>query len=52
MFGGNALFYLAPPIIAILALIVAFQKASWVSKQDPGDDRMKMIAGWWKKKKG
>ena len=46
MFGGNAFFYLAPPIIAIVALIVAFQKASWVSKQDPGDDRMKMIAGW------
>ncbi|MBW1785163.1 MAG: sodium-translocating pyrophosphatase [Deltaproteobacteria bacterium] len=46
MFGGNGFYYLAPPIIAIVALIFAYSKANWVSKQDPGNDRMKMIAGW------
>jgi K(+)-stimulated pyrophosphate-energized sodium pump len=46
MFGDSALFYWLPPIAAIAALIYAFIKASWVGKQDPGDDRMKMIAAW------
>jgi K(+)-stimulated pyrophosphate-energized sodium pump len=46
MFGDNALFYYAPPIVALVALAYAFIKANWVSKQDPGDDRMQMIARW------
>ena len=46
MFGDNALFYFAPPIAALVALAYAFIKANWVSKQDPGDDRMQMIARW------
>jgi len=46
MFGNSALYYWLPPLAAIAALIYAFTKASWVSKQDPGDDRMKMIAKW------
>ena len=33
------------PIAGILALIFAFVKASWVSKQDAGDEEMKEIAG-------
>ena len=40
-------FYLYGPIgAAILALIYAFIKASWVSKQDPGNERMQKIGGW------
>jgi K(+)-stimulated pyrophosphate-energized sodium pump len=46
MFGENSLFYWAPPIAAALALIYAFIKASWVKKQDPGDERMQMISSW------
>ena len=42
----NGLFYFAPPIAALAALIYAFIKASWVGKQDPGNDRMQKIAGW------
>ncbi len=39
------LIYLCPAV-AILALIYAYMKASWVRKQDEGTDRMKMIGGW------
>ncbi|MBN1849978.1 MAG: sodium-translocating pyrophosphatase [Deltaproteobacteria bacterium] len=46
MFGEYSLFYWAPPIAAAIALIYAFIKASWVGKQDPGDDRMQMISKW------
>jgi K(+)-stimulated pyrophosphate-energized sodium pump len=46
MFGDSALFYYAPPIAALVALAYAFIKANWVGKQDPGDDRMQMIARW------
>ena len=46
MFGDNALFYYVPPIAALVALFYAFIKANWVGKQDPGDDRMQMIARW------
>jgi K(+)-stimulated pyrophosphate-energized sodium pump len=42
----NGLFYFVPPIAALAALIYAFIKASWVGKQDPGNDRMQKIAGW------
>ena len=34
----------AVPAAGALALLFAFWKASWVSKQDPGDDTMKEIA--------
>ncbi|MCB6994094.1 sodium-translocating pyrophosphatase [bacterium 210820-DFI.6.37] len=33
------------PIAAIIGLIVAFSLASWISKVDEGNDRMKEIAG-------
>jgi K(+)-stimulated pyrophosphate-energized sodium pump len=46
MFGENTLYYWAPPIAAALALIYAFIKASWVEKQETGDDRMQMISKW------
>ncbi len=36
----------AIPIAGLLALLFAFWKASWVSKQDAGTDRMKEIAGF------
>jgi K(+)-stimulated pyrophosphate-energized sodium pump len=39
------LIYLCP-LVAILALIYAYIKASWVAKQDQGTDRMKMIGSW------
>jgi len=34
------------PALAVLALIYAYIKASWVKRQDPGNDRMQMIGGW------
>jgi K(+)-stimulated pyrophosphate-energized sodium pump len=34
------------PVIAILSLIYAAIRASWVRRQDEGTDRMKMIGGW------
>jgi K(+)-stimulated pyrophosphate-energized sodium pump len=34
------------PLVAVLALIYAYMKAAWVSKQDPGNDRMQMIGKW------
>ncbi len=40
-------FYLWGPVgAAVVALFYAFIKASWVDKQDPGNDRMKKIGGW------
>ena len=36
----------AIPIAGVLALLFAYWKASWVSKQDEGTDRMKEIAGY------
>lgn len=36
----------AIPVAGLLALLFAFWKASWVSKQDAGTDRMKEIAGY------
>jgi K(+)-stimulated pyrophosphate-energized sodium pump len=40
-------FYFYSPIIAaILSLGYAFYKASWVSKQDPGNERMQKIGKW------
>ncbi len=35
----------AAPVAGVLALIFAWMKASWVSKQDPGDASMVEIAG-------
>ena len=40
-------FYLYGPIVvAVAALIYAFVKATWVSKQDPGTEHMQKIGGW------
>lgn len=36
----------AAPICALVGLVVAFALASWVGKQDAGNDRMKEIAGF------
>ena len=36
----------AIPVAGVLALLFAYWKASWVSKQDPGTDRMQEIAGY------
>ncbi|MBW1807921.1 MAG: sodium-translocating pyrophosphatase [Deltaproteobacteria bacterium] len=40
------LFFYAPIIAAVAALLYALIKASWVSKQDAGADNMKQIATW------
>jgi K(+)-stimulated pyrophosphate-energized sodium pump len=37
--------YLVPGV-AILALVYALVRASWVRRQDPGTERMQMIGGW------
>jgi K(+)-stimulated pyrophosphate-energized sodium pump len=34
------------PFMAILALMYAYFRAAWVSRQDPGDERIQMIGGW------
>ncbi len=39
-------FYYLPIIVAAAALLYAFLKATWVAKQDPGNERMVMIGGW------
>ena len=39
------LIYLVPAM-AVLALIYAYRRASWVKRQDAGNDRMKKIGGW------
>ena len=34
------------PVVAVLALIYAFVRASWVQRQDPGNERMQLIGSW------
>ena len=34
------------PAAAVLALIYAYVRASWVKRQDPGNERVQMIASW------
>jgi len=34
------------PVVAVLALIYAYIRASWVYRQDAGNDRMKLIGSW------
>ena len=41
---NNILF--AAPLLAVVGLIVMAIKASWVKKQDAGEDRMKKLAGY------
>lgn len=41
----NSLFYLVP-IFGVIALLFAFVKSAWVTRQDAGSDRMKEIAGY------
>jgi K(+)-stimulated pyrophosphate-energized sodium pump len=41
----NSIVYLIPAL-GILGLIVMIMKSSWVSKQDAGDDNMKVLAGY------
>ncbi len=40
------LFLYSPIVAAVLALIYAFVKASWVDKQDPGNEKMKNLGTW------
>ncbi len=41
-----ALIIIVVPLVAVLALAYAYMKAAWVSKQDPGNERMQMIGKW------
>jgi K(+)-stimulated pyrophosphate-energized sodium pump len=34
------------PIVAIVALIFAYQRAAWITRQDQGTERMKLIGSW------
>jgi len=34
------------PVVAIIALIFAYLRAAWITHQDQGTDRMKMIGSW------
>jgi K(+)-stimulated pyrophosphate-energized sodium pump len=40
------LYYYLPVLAALVALVYAFIKATWVAKQDPGDERMQLISSW------
>ena len=42
----KAFFLYGPIAAAVLSLIYAFVKASWVAKQDPGNERMQNIGKW------
>lgn len=41
----NSIVYIIP-LFGVLALVIAFLKSSWVSKQDPGSERMVKISGY------
>lgn len=41
----NSIVYVIP-VLGILGLIVMIMKSSWVSKQDAGDENMKVLAGY------
>jgi len=41
----NPIVYIVP-VVAVLALIYAMIRASWVRAQDPGTERMQMIGTW------
>ena len=43
---NEQIFLYSPIVAAALSLIYAFVKASWVKKQDEGNDRMKNIGKW------
>ncbi len=34
------------PVVALVALIFAYLRASWINRQDQGTDRMKLIGSW------
>ncbi len=34
------------PVVAIIALIFAYMRAAWITRQDQGTDRMKLIGKW------
>ena len=34
------------PVAAMLALLYAYVRAAWVRRQDPGDERMRLIGTW------
>ena len=42
----EALYLYGPIGAGVLALLYAFVKASWVGKQDPGNQRMQNIGKW------
>jgi K(+)-stimulated pyrophosphate-energized sodium pump len=39
-------FFYIIPFFGVIALLFTFFKSSWISKKDPGTDRMKKIAGY------
>ena len=39
-------FIYVTPAVAIVALIFAYMRASWITRQDQGTDRMKLIGKW------
>ena len=39
-------FFYLPIIVAVAALLYAFIKATWVKRQDPGNERMQLIGSW------
>ncbi len=34
------------PVVAVIALIFAYLRAAWITRQDQGTDRMKLIGSW------
>ena len=34
------------PVVAIVALIFAYLRAAWITRQDPGTERMQLIGSW------
>ena len=34
------------PLVAIATLVYAYLRASWVNRQDPGNERMQLIGSW------
>ncbi len=37
---------IAVPVVAVLTLLYAYLRAAWVSRQDPGNERMQLIGKW------
>jgi K(+)-stimulated pyrophosphate-energized sodium pump len=39
-------FYVLPIVVALAALVFAYLKASWIRKQDPGNERVQLLGRW------